>query len=335
MRVTQNTNFNTVRDTIARTKGRMEKFQEQASTMRKLNSPADNPIGASKVLEVRTDKVNNDQFSATAKLAESYLNQSDHALAELADVVLRAKEIAIGQASGASSTDSTRLGVSEEVTQLFQRAIATANTRIGDRYLFGGYKTDRPPVDPDGRYIGDDGQMMVEIAKDVFLSMNVPGLEAFNTNPRHSEDGRRLYGPPGAQNAEGARAPASKLEQDNDLVIGQGEENVNVFDELQNLRISLLTGDLTGIRGTLDRFDQIHDKLISTRAKIGARVSGLQSSIQTIDRQNITNAQLTSTLEDADMSQVMTDLAKEETVLRSVLSSSQRLVQPSLMDFLR
>src|SRR4051812_11622870 len=137
MRVTEHTNFDTVRDSIRRVKGRMENLQTQSATLKKLNTPSDDPVGASKVLEVRTDKVNNEQFQINSRLAEAFLNNSDHALAELVEVVNRAKEIAIGQASGASSTEETRIGIVEEVSQLFQQAVAAANRRIGDRYLFG------------------------------------------------------------------------------------------------------------------------------------------------------------------------------------------------------
>src|SRR6185295_3158547 len=211
---------------------------------------------------------------------------------------------AIGQSSGASSNDDTRLGVSEEVTQLFKQAVAAGNRRVGDRYLFGGYKTSNAPIDPEGRYKGDSGNMMVEIAKDVFLSMNVPGIEAFNSNPKNSNDARSQGQGYGAQSA--GRSPAS-------IEGGQAvdaSENVNVFDELQNLRIALLTGDLGGIRDTLDRLDTIHGKLVATRAKIGSRIQGLQSTAQATDRHNLTNAQLSSQLEDADMAQVVSDLAK-------------------------
>ncbi len=325
MRITDNTNFGTVRESIRRSKSRMDGLQTQTATLRKLNTPSDDPVGAAKVLEVRTDKVNNDQYQMNAKLAEAFLNNTDHALEELSEIIVRAKEIALGQSSGASSNDATRIGVAEEVTQLFQQSVATANRKVGDRYLFGGYKINRPPVDPEGRYVGDDGQMMVEIAKDVFLSMNVTGMDAFNTQPKHSADARDIY------TAE-TRAPASVAEGEVDEA---SPENVNLFDELQNLRIGLLTGDLDAIRNTLDRFDQMHGKLVSVRSKIGSRVQGIQSTHQALERHNVTNAQLTSSLEDADMAQVVSDLAKEETVLRSALQSSQKLIQPTLMDFLR
>jgi flagellar hook-associated protein 3 FlgL len=337
MRVTENTNFGAIRESIRRSKERMEKLQNESATLKKLNTPSDDPVGAAKVLEVRTEKVNNDQFISNGKLAEAFLNNTDHALSQLVDIVNRAKEIAVNQSSAASSTDESRLGVAEEIAQLYNQAVAVANTRIGDRYLFGGYKTQKPPVDPNGRYVGDNGQMMVEIAKGVYIAMNVPGSEAFNTHPDSSDKVNfKADQGPDESTAEAQRKPASgDPDNPNSLSDHNGPESVNVFDEIQNLRIGLLTGDLDQIRDTLDRFDQIHGQLVATRAKIGSRIQGLQSTDQAMERHNITNAQLTSSIEDADMSQVVSDLAKEETVFRSALASSQKLIQPTLMEFLK
>jgi flagellar hook-associated protein 3 FlgL len=305
----------------------MDGLQQQSATLKKLNTPSDDPVGASKLLEIRTDKVNNDQYQMNAKLAEAFLGNSEHALGELADIVLRAKEIALSQSSGASSNDNTRLGVSEEITQLYNQAVATANRRIGDRYLFGGYKTQKAPIDTDGRYLGDTGEMMSEIGKGVFLTVNVPGNEAFNTNPQvlKPQSSNEVTRSPARIILEGPLAPVSEV----------APENVNVFTEIQNLRIALLAGDLDGIRDTLDRFDQLHGKLNAVRAKIGSRMQGVQNVLQSTERHNLTNAHLSSSIEDADMAQVVSDLAKEETVFRSALASSQKLIQPTLLQFLK
>jgi flagellar hook-associated protein 3 FlgL len=75
--------------------------------------------------------------------------------------------------------------------------------------------------------------------------------------------------------------------------------------------------------------------MVSIRSKIGSRIQGLQSTTQAIERHNVTNASLTSALEDADMAQVVSDLGKEETVFRSSLASSKKLIQPTLLEFLR
>jgi flagellar hook-associated protein 3 FlgL len=342
MRVTENTNYDTIRGSIHKSRERMETLQGQQATLKKLNTPSDDPIGAAKVLEIRTEKVNNDQFQSNAKMAETFLSNTDQALGELTDILMRAKEIAINQSSGASSNEDTRLGVAEEVTQLFQQAVSTANRRIADRFLFGGYKTGNNPIDGDGRYKGDDGQMMVEVAKDVFISMNVTGLDAFNSNPKRATSDK-----PGSYDGKdgtvvnrsiaGEAYARSSTESTLDKAASEasGPENVNAFDEIQNLRIGLLTGDLDGIRTTLERLDQIQGKVVATRAKVGSRLQGLQNTSSAIERHNLVNAQLSSNIEDADMAQVVSELAKEETVFRSALASSHKLIQPTLLDFLK
>jgi flagellar hook-associated protein 3 FlgL len=315
MRVTENTNYDTVRESIRRSKERMEGLQFQSATTKKINQPSDDPIAAAKLLELRTDRVNNEQFQMNVRIAEGFLSNTDHALADLAEIVLRAKEIAINQSSAPSSSEDSRQGVSEEVTQLYQQAVATANRRVGERFIFGGYQTRRPPIEADGTYVGDDGKMMVEIGHDVFVSINVPGLEAFNSHPQELKKEQSPYGLP---------------QEDSENL-----ENVNLFDELQNFRIGLMTGDLEAIRNTLERFDLIHSKLIATRSKVGSRLQGIHASSQSIERHNITQALLSSSLEDADMAQVVSDLGKEESIFRSSLASAKRLVQPTLLDFLK
>ncbi|MFZ9594991.1 MAG: flagellar hook-associated protein FlgL [Bdellovibrionia bacterium] len=321
MRVTDHSNFDMVRDAVQRSRDKMNTLQIQSVSMKKINTPSDDPVGTAKVLEVRTDRMNNDQYQMNSKMAETFLENTDSALAEVSELVLRAKEIALGQSNSATASDHTRLGVAEEVAQIFKQAIAVANRRVGDRYLFGGFKTQKPPIDADGRYHGDRGQMMVEIAKDVFLTMNIPGSEAFNTNakPEWGQDLSRFN----SSSEEGVPSTEGSL------------ENVNLFDELQNFRIALLTGNMEMIHDSLDRFDQLYSKIVSTRTKLGSRLQGLASSMSMIDRQNLTNINLSSVLEDADMAHVSTELNKEESIFKNSLMTSKRLIQPSLLDFLR
>lgn len=338
MRVSDNTNFGVVRDSLTRSRSRLENLQGQNATLKKLNKPSDDPVGAGKILEMRTDKVNNDQFQSNARLAQSFLENTDAALEDIAEVVMRAKEIAIGQSSSASSTPETRLGVAEEVNQLFQRAIATANRRIGDRFVFGGFQVNSQPFDADGNYHGDSGEMMQEIGREIFIGMNIPGHQVFNTNPSSSSDQRELdqrklqqeQNQPQEKKADPIRRLASEGMDDQNSV-----PNVNFFEEMKSLRIGLLTNDQTTIRGTLERFDELLGKVLAVRSKIGSRVQGIQGNINTMERHNVTNAQLSSVIEDADMTQVVSDLAKEESVFKSSLASSKHLIQPTLLDFLR
>jgi flagellar hook-associated protein 3 FlgL len=175
--------------------------------------------------------------------------------------------------------------------------------------------------------------------------MNIPGIQIFNTNPEGSVDqvllenrkteNQNRESPPTQnktddKNSEPLRRLASeKFGEKSDI------PNANIFDELKSLRIGLLTGDQNAIRGTLDRFDELLAKVVSSRSKIGSRIQGIQGNITAMERHNVTNAQLSSGIEDADMTQIVSDMAKEETIFKSSLASSKHLIQPTLLDFLR
>lgn len=293
MRVSEKSQQQVIQESIGRSRERMEKLQFQSATLKKLNTPSDDPVSTAKILELRTDQVNSHQYETNIKMAQSFLQNTDHVLSDLSEVVLRAKEIALQQSSTASSSEGSRVGVAEEIAQLYDHAIATANCRIGERYLLGGFCTQDPPVSPDGEYLGDEGEMSIEVANQVFVAMNIPGSAIFEVH------------------------------------------QVNLFDELQHLRIALLTGDLEGVHGTLESLDQLRNHLVMRRAQVGSRLQGLESTNQAGGRHRVTQASLTSLLEDADMAKVMSDLNREEAVLRSSLSSAKRLIQPSLLDFLK
>lgn len=324
MRVTQNSNFRILDQSIHRSKARLEQHQTEASTLKRLNAPSDDPVGSVKVLQLRSESLTNEQFVTNAKMAEAYLTNSEQAISELSDIMLRAKELAIGQASGASANAASRLGISEEVDQLYKQAIAIGNRKIGNQYLFSGYKVDHPPLDPQGRYQGDAGEVVTEISREVFLPTNLPGIKLFNTAPEASKDWERLY-----ENREAGEDTKGTTDEP------QPGDNQNLFQVLRNLRIALLTNDTGAIQDTLDPIETLHGHLVAQRSRIGARMSGLMNAMNSNERINLTHAELKSNLEDADMAKVMTDMAKEETVFRSALESGKRLVMPTLMDFLR
>ena len=102
-------------------------------------------------------------------MAETFLTNSEQALTELTDILVRAKEIAISQASGASSNAETRLGVAEEVTPALSAGRLRGQSPHRRSLSFRRLQDAASPRSiRTGRYHGDDGQMMVEIAQGCF-----------------------------------------------------------------------------------------------------------------------------------------------------------------------
>lgn len=324
MRVGENTTLNTVRDSLARSRLRMNELQKQNATLKRVNAPSDDPVGNVKLMSIRNETLDNEQFERNASLAKTFLNYTDSSLEELTNLLGRAKELALGQASSAANGAESRLMVAEEVRNILSEVNAIANRRLGERHIFSGYKTHTQPFDDKLNYKGDDGKIMVEVQKDVFVGMNIPGKEIFLGAPQ-------AEAVKGAESAEGdapaqpelAMRPTSKV---------SGED---MFRTLEALRVGLMTNDVDQIRATLEPLDRISNRVITTRAQVGARTAGIDSALANMGKKNVFNAELQSGIEDADVIQVVSDMAREESVLRASLQASNKLIQPTLLEFLK
>lgn len=327
MRITENTTLATVRDSLNKSRSRMSELQKQNASLKRINTPSDDPSGTAKLMSIRNDNLDNTQFEKNSNLAKTFLNYTDSSLEELTNIVVRAKELALGQASSAANGQESRLMVAEEIRNLMNDMNGIANRRLGDRYIFSGYKTTQQPFDADGKYSGDDGKIMVEVQKDVFIGMNMPGREVF-LGP-NKVDPRAPSSIDGVQQEPNAVTPELAMQQ------AAARPGDDIFRTMDALRVGLMTNDVDAIRATLEPLDKIRDRVITARAQVGSRVQGIDNAVTNMSRSNVFNAELQSSIEDTDLIQVVSDLAREETVLRASLQASQKLVQPTLLDFLK
>lgn len=332
MRVSDNTSKAAVNEAIRRGRGRMEELQLKNATQKRLVSAADDPAAHSKIMDIRTQATVNKQFEDNAALAKNRLVMTDNALSELYDIFTRAKEIAIGQSSEASANADSRLGVAQEVSALYKQLVGTANRRIGEQYLFGGFKTLTPPYTADGEYMGDHGEIPVEIQKDVYISANVPGSMVFET--KRYLPGDQARSPAAVDKTGGPGSSEGKVPRI-EKQMARPVETVNIFHELDGLRVGLLTNDTATIRDSLDKLDEIIKNIITLRSKVSSRVAGIDNALGQTSKIDQANAELLSQLEDADYTELWSNLAREESVMRSSLQAAQKLIQPTLLDFLR
>ena len=106
------------------------------------------------------------------------LNIVERSLEELTDIIVKAKEIAIAQASDFYDGD-VRKNVSNEIVQLRKQLVAIANKRFGNRYIFSGFKSLTKPFSDNGEYLGDKNHIKIEVGKDFFVPINLHGEEVF------------------------------------------------------------------------------------------------------------------------------------------------------------
>ncbi len=335
---------------INTTRREISSLQNQAATMKKITKPSDDQVGQMRVQNARTDRYIGDQFLRNIHLAKTNIDASEQALSDVTELLMRAKELAISQSSDASADEITRRSTAVEIDQIYKAVSNVGNRKFAERFLFGGYQTSRPPFESTGEYKGDDGEIRIEINKGVYMPVNLNGADLF-LGGNVDFDSPWIKQPEKATNLETkvVRGPASVEDPEKANVRGHDDRlavngehpddevtpGLNIFNVLRNLGTAMQTNDKKMIQACLEPLDSSLDQFVHARAKLGARSQNLTSTMEAIQKQNVDIKVLESNYEDADTFELFTDIKKAQTALDATLSTSGKLIQPSLLDFLK
>lgn len=114
-----------------------------------------------------------------------------------------------------------------------------------------------------------------------------------------------------------------------------GVFNEDFFNSLQKV-VSDIEGTTDGEIGShLESLDNQLDHLLEKRAELGARANRIDLMEARVDQQGEIASKMMSDNEDVEYEKVITEMLMEESLLRANLSVSSRIVQPTLIDFLR
>jgi flagellar hook-associated protein 3 FlgL len=106
------------------------------------------------------------------------------------------------------------------------------------------------------------------------------------------------------------------------------------IDALTQLRNDLLSGNPVQ-QTTISQIQSSLDNLLSFRAQVGARANRLEQAKTSQESLVTSNQALLSQLEDADMPAVITELTKRQTTYQATLAVTAKVMQTSLIDYLR
>jgi flagellar hook-associated protein 3 FlgL len=362
VRISDKMGFDQVNTNVGKNRTEMAELQNQAATQKRVTKPSDDPLAATRILQTRTEIGAGKQFIKSVAIAKNFLEYSDQSLGELTDILVRAKELAINQSSDASASEQTRNVAGTEIRQLFNQAVQVGNRKQGDRFLFGGFKTTKPPFDPNGNYHGDSGEMKIVVNKEAKVAMNMPGDKIFlgrSTQAPHTsgpldpireeidsatakEEDSLARGP--ASIAVRTLGPLVRQTIDNTLRANElpagpvpelDKKGVSVFKVLNDLEIGLKSNDKQSVQDTLERIDDAISQVVTSRAELGSRASTLQNATDSLTKGQIDAKTLASNLEDVDTFELVSDINKTESTLKATLATSGKLIQPSLLDFIK
>ncbi|WP_067473342.1 flagellin N-terminal helical domain-containing protein [Actinomadura hibisca] len=96
-----------------------------------------------------------------------------------------------------------------------------------------------------------------------------------------------------------------------------------------------LREDPSALTADLARLDTASERVRTQAADVGARQNRVTQSESTVTDRLLTLKGQLSNIEDIDLPQTVTDLKLQETAYQASLAATARVVQPSLMDFLR
>jgi flagellar hook-associated protein 3 FlgL len=157
----------------------MAKLQEQISTGKQLNRPSDDPAQVREAVNLHDTLAELAQYGRNVDAATRATTGADTGLSDATASIQRLRELAI---QGANSTlgPSDRQAMLKEVTELGSALVQAAATKVGDRYVFSGYRTDIPPYGSvNGAYQGDGGAILARVSPGVTIQTNVTADVAF------------------------------------------------------------------------------------------------------------------------------------------------------------
>ena len=86
---------------------------------------------------------------------------------------------------------------------------------------------------------------------------------------------------------------------------------------------------------SLTRLDAVADKMRTALAEVGTRYGRVETAMSTLTDVNLTSSAALSEVENIDLAKAVVDLQMQEVAYQAALGATARVLQPSLLDFLR
>ncbi len=115
-------------------------------------------------------------------------------------------------------------------------------------------------------------------------------------------------------------------------VFGTGDDNL--FNVLTSIADKLRT-DPAGLAEDLSRLDAVTDRIKTSLSQVGARYNRVENMRDSADNRILTLNSQQSEVEDIDLPKTIMEMQLQETAYQAALSATAKVIQPSLVDFLR
>ena len=298
-RVTGQTQMREAQRNLQDNMAQLSKLQEQASTLKGINRSSDDPTAAASALAVRAEQAATGQYSRNADDGDNWLTTIDSAMSATSDIMIRVRDLTVQGANGAVSA-TAKEAIAVELEGLKAELLTQANTTYVGRSVFAGNSDAGVAFKADYSYTGVDS--ITGIA-----NSTVERRISAETTVRVDGDGAAIFG---------------------------GSAGASVFDLLDDV-VASLRGNGTEVSSHLGNIDARMGKMTSEWATIGARQVQVEHAQETLLNKTGALETQRAGLEDVDLTQIVLELKLQEVSYQSALAVTAKVLQPTLMDFLR
>lgn len=271
-------------------------WQNKLATGRRIHKPGDDPVGVGYYMRYNSEINRTNEFLENANTGLGFLSTMDEMMQQTSDVLKRAR-VLVQQASTGTTPDDARQHIAAEIQQLKEQLVMIGNSSYSGRYLFNGQKTDQRPysLTDPANDRTDRGVYYLNVSPNVSVPVSISGEEIFGE-------------------------------------AGAADNAFRVFDEIL---AHLNNNELDLLRADMERIDGLSDRVNSVWAEIGARTNRFELVKERIQDQLVSLKDLRSKVGDADMAEAIIELTQRENVLQASLAVGARIMQVSLIDFIR
>lgn len=170
-------------DSIVDQQARLSRVQLQIASGRRILTPADDPAGAARAIDLTQSISATRQYEENSSIAQSRLVAEEGALEGISNLLQRVRELTIQGNNDSQSAESRQL-IALEIRQRAGELLSLANTRDANgEYIFAGFQSlsEAFSLNPDSTvsYNGDEGQRFLQIGSSRQVAVGDSGAEVF------------------------------------------------------------------------------------------------------------------------------------------------------------
>lgn len=326
MRVTNSMLVSNFLTDLSGNMNRVSSLQRQMSSGRKFDSISDDPVSLLYSLQARNKLSRLGQYQNNASMVSTWLRNGETSVMEMNQTIVTAYEEVINTATDVKN-DSDRQKVAAYVKQLRDHIVTIGNTTIGDKFIFGSYNTtgSTPPPGP-----ARDAPFTVDEATG-HLFYN--GLDMTDTSAAN------ILALQGEQDQTLEFWIGTNLKMDTTIsgidLMGLGDENTyKILDDLYNA-LNTPGSSAEDISPFISKLQKKQGDLLALAAEYGGRANRVDMIQSRYEQDEISYIMQKSDAEDVDLAEAIMNYSMAKSVYDAALSAGAKIIQNTLLDFLR